>query len=160
MSRRKTLILIATLGSAAMLLGAFGFQHIGGYAPCKMCLWQRWPHGAAVIVGLLLMIGGPRPLVWIGALAAAVTGGIGIYHAGVEWGFWSGPSSCSGGGLDLGAMSGSDLLSMDAPVGLVMCDEVVWTLAGLSMAGWNAVISLGLAGIWVMAARAGSSDRP
>ena len=150
---RTTLIALATLGSAALLLGAYGFQHIGGLLPCKMCLWQRWPHAAAIAIGVVLMMGGPRPLIWAGALAAAATSLIGFYHAGVEWRWWPGPSSCTGGGLDLGAMGGSDLLSMDAPTGLVLCDEVVWSLMGLSMAGWNGVISLGLAVIWVLAAR-------
>jgi len=80
----KTLTLLATLGSAALLLGAFGFQHLGGYAPCQMCLWQRWPHAAAVLIGAILLLGGPRVLAWFGAAAAAVTGLIGAYHAGVE----------------------------------------------------------------------------
>ncbi|MFD2739399.1 disulfide bond formation protein B [Sulfitobacter aestuarii] len=150
---RRSLIALATLGSAALLLGAFAFQHLGGYAPCKLCLWQRWPHAAAVVVGLVLLTGAPRGLIWLGAAAAAVTAGLGIYHAGVEWGFWPGPSSCTGGGLDLGGMSGGDLLSMDAPSGLVMCDAVVWSLAGLSMAGWNALLSLVLVALWVLAAR-------
>ncbi len=150
---RKTLVLIATAGSAALLLGAYGFQHIGGLLPCKMCLWQRWPHAAAILIGLVLFAGGPRALAWLGALAVAITGGIGAFHAGVEWGWWPGPASCTGGGLDLGAMGGSDLLSMDAPTGLVLCDEIVWQFLGLSMAGWNFVISLGLVVIWVMAAR-------
>lgn len=150
---RKTLILLATSGSAALLLGAFGFQHLGGLAPCKLCLWQRWPHAAAILIGAILLAGGHRLLAWLGALAAAATAGIGIYHAGVEWGWWPGPTSCTGGGMDLGTMTGGDLLSMDGPMGVVMCDEVVWQMAGLSMAGWNAVISLGLAAIWIAAAR-------
>jgi disulfide bond formation protein DsbB len=150
---RKTLILLATLGSAGLLLGAFGFQHLGGLAPCKLCLWQRWPHAAAILIGVALLAGGHRLLAWLGALAAATTAGIGAYHAGVEWGWWPGPSSCTGGGMDLGTMTGGDLLSMDGPMGVVMCDEVVWQLAGLSMAGWNAVISLGLTAIWIAAAR-------
>ena len=151
MSQRR-LILLATLGSAAMLLGAFAFQFIGGYPPCKMCYWQRWPHAAAVLIGVLLLLGGPRLVIWLGGVAALITAGIGAFHAGVEWRWWPGPSSCSGGG-NLGGLSGSDLLSTDAPSGIVMCDEIVWQLLGLSMAGWNAVISLGLATLWVMAAR-------
>ncbi len=152
MSRNKY-VLLATLGSAALLLGAFGFQYLGGMAPCKLCLWQRWPHGAAIFVGLFVLFGGPRVLVWLGAAAVATTGAIGVYHAGVEWKWWPGPSSCTGGGMDLGALSGNDLLSMDAPSGLVMCDEIVWQLFGLSMAGWNAVICAVLLGLWVAAAR-------
>lgn len=150
---RQTLILLATLGSAALLLGAFGFQHLGGLPPCKLCLWQRWPHAAAVVIGGVLLMGGHRALAWLGAFAAATTAGIGIYHAGVEWGWWPGPSSCTGGGMNLGTMSGGDLLSMDGPMGVVMCDDVVWQLGGLSMAGWNAAFSLLLAAVWVAAAR-------
>lgn len=150
---QKTMIALATLGSLAVLLGAYGFQHIGGLLPCKMCLWQRWPHAAAIGIGVILLVGGPRLLAWLGALAAATTGLIGFYHAGVEWRLWPGPSSCTGGGLDLGAMGGGDLLSLDAPTGLVLCDEIVWSFLGLSMAGWNGVISLALAALWVMAAR-------
>ena len=148
----KNLGLLAAAGSAALLIGAFIFQAFG-FAPCALCLWQRWPHAAAILIGLVLLAGGPRLLIWAGATAAAATSGIGFYHAGVEWRFWPGPTSCTGGGLDLGAMGGSDLLSMDAPTGLVLCDEVVWSLMGLSMAGWNGVISLVLATIWVIAAR-------
>jgi len=150
---RNTLILWATLGSAALLLGAFGFQHIGGLLPCKMCLWQRWPHAAAVVIGTILLLGGPRILVWTGGLAAATTGAIGTYHAGVEWRWWPGPTSCSGGGTDLGALDGGALLSLDTPTGVIMCDEIVWQFLGLSMAGWNAVIAFGLTALWILAAR-------
>lgn len=150
---RNTLILLATLGSAALLLGAFGFQHIGGLLPCKMCLWQRWPHAAAVVIGTVLLLGGPRILVWTGGLAAATTGAIGTYHAGVEWRWWPGPTSCSGGGTDLGALDGGALLSLDTPTGVIMCDEIVWQFLGLSMAGWNAVIAFGLTALWILAAR-------
>ena len=154
MTQQKKLVLLATLGSAALLFGAFGFQYIGGYLPCKMCLWQRWPHAAAIVIGAAVLAGGSRALIWLGVLAAALTAAIGFFHAGVEWGWWPGPASCTGGGLDMGAMSGSDLLSMDAPTGLVMCDEIVWSFGGLSMAGWNAILSVGLMGIWLLAARA------
>jgi disulfide bond formation protein DsbB len=92
-------------------------------------------------------------VIWAGALAALITSGIGAFHAGVEWKFWPGPASCSGGGADLGAMTGAELLATDAPTGIIMCDEIVWQFLGLSMAGWNAVISLGLVIIWIMAAR-------
>ncbi|MDF3349259.1 disulfide bond formation protein B [Sulfitobacter sp. KE34] len=149
----KTLTLLATLGSAALLLGAFGFQHLGGYAPCQMCLWQRWPHAAAVLIGAIVLLGGPRVLAWLGAMAAAVTALIGIFHAGVEWGWWPGPSSCTGGGMDLGSLDGGSLLSTEGPSGLVMCDEIVWQFLGLSMAGWNAIFSFILIGLWVAAAR-------
>jgi len=149
---RQTYIALAAFGSAALLLGAYGFQHLGGLLPCKMCLWQRWPHAAAVVIGLLLWAGGPRALAWLGALSAATTAGIGAFHAGVEWKWWDGPASCSGGGNSLSGLSGADLLSTTAPVDLVMCDDIAWQMLGLSMAGWNAVASLALALLWVAAA--------
>jgi len=86
-------------------------------------------------------------------VAAGTTAAIGAYHAGVEWGFWPGPSSCSGNGAGLSGMDGASLLSTDGPTTLIMCDEIVWQLAGLSMAGWNAVISFALMILWIKAAR-------
>jgi disulfide bond formation protein DsbB len=153
MNKTAVLLTIATLGSVAMLLGAYGFQHIGGFLPCRMCIWQRWPHGSAIAIGLTIAATGERSLAWLGAGAAATTGAIGVFHAGVEWGFWPGPSSCSGDGPGLSAMNGTDLLSTDGPNTLVMCDEIVWQLLGLSMAGWNAVISFGLMLLWIAVAR-------
>jgi len=145
---------IATAGSFALLAGAFIFQYLG-YAPCKMCIWQRWPHGVAVLVGLVLLATNLRVLAWIGALAAATTSGIGFFHAGVEQGWWDGPSSCSGAGPGLSGLSGEDLLSTDNVAEIVMCDEIAWSLMGLSMAGWNAILSLILVLVWVRAARSG-----
>ncbi len=148
---RKTLMLAAAGGSLALLLGAFMFQALG-YAPCKMCIWQRWPHGAAIAIGGLVLMTGPLALWGIaGALSAATTGAIGVYHTGVERGWWEGPSSCTGGGNSLAGLSGADLLSLDAPVDIVMCDEVAWALFGVSMASWNALISFGLAAMWLYA---------
>ncbi|MEM8631601.1 MAG: disulfide bond formation protein B [Pseudomonadota bacterium] len=151
---RRTLVLIAAGGSFLLLAAAFAFQALG-YAPCKLCLWQRWPHGAAITLGALALVLPWPILLWGGMAAALTTAGIGLYHAGVEYKFWAGPSSCSGGGsLDLGAMSGADLLSTDGPTGVVMCDQVAWAFAGLSMASWNALFSFGLALIWLAALRA------
>jgi disulfide bond formation protein DsbB len=148
---RKTLISLASAGSAGLLGGAFVFQFLG-YAPCQMCLWQRWPHGAAILIGIIALTTVPsRILAWLGALAAATTGALGIYHTGVERDWWEGPSSCTGsGGLDAG-----NLLSTDGPA-LVMCDQVAWDLFGISMASWNALASFGLMVIWILAARAKS----
>ena len=87
-----------------------------------------------------------------GALAVLVTAGIGVFHSGVERGWWPGPTSCSGGS-DLGGLSGTDLLATDVMDKVVMCDEVAWAFAGLSMASWNAVFSLALAALWLLAAR-------
>lgn len=149
------LIAIATAGHAGLLGGAFLFQ-LAGYAPCAMCLWQRWPHAAAILLGVLALAGiAPRLMALGGALAAATTSAIGAYHAGVEQDWWEGPSACSGGG-GLGGLTGGDLLSTDIPETLVLCDEIVWQL-GLTMAGWNMVLSAGLAVIWVLAARRASA---
>ncbi|MCA0996444.1 disulfide bond formation protein B [Alloyangia pacifica] len=148
---RKFLILIAAGGSAALLLGAIGSQFIGGLAPCHLCILQRWPHAIAVVIGALALAFRARLLPLLGALAALTTSGIGIYHTGVERGWWEGPTTCTSG--PIGGMSADELLNqiMDAP--LVRCDEVAWQFLGLSMASWNAVISLGLALIWIAAWR-------
>lgn len=150
---QRSLIALAGFGSLAILLGAFGFQYIGGYPPCAMCLWQRWPHGAAIVLGLIGLFLPSRGIAWLGALAAAITAGIGLYHTGVERKWWEGPQSCTGSGDALSGLSGGDLLSLDAPTGIVMCDQVVWDLFGLSMASYNAIFSALLVLIWIAAAR-------
>lgn len=148
---RNGWILLAALGSLAMILGAWGFQYIGGLSPCQMCYWQRWPHMAAVVIGVAALFGMPW-LAWLGMLAAATTSGLGVYHTGVERDWWEGPSSCTGGGVDLGSMSGADLLAVAGPK-LVMCDEASWMMFGLSMPSWNAVISAILVIFWIKALR-------
>jgi disulfide bond formation protein DsbB len=149
----RNMMLLAAFGSLALLAGAFFFQALG-YAPCKLCLWQRWPHAAAIAVGGLVLILGPLALLAIaGALSALTTSGIGIYHTGVERGWWEGPTSCTGGGDSLAGMSGADLLSLEGLNDIVMCDDVAWAFAGVSMASWNAIISFGLAMIWLAALR-------
>lgn len=153
-------ILLAGAGSAALLLGALGFQYIGGLPPCPMCLWQRWPHLAAVLIALLALTvlrGFRRPLAAAGALAAAVTGGIGVYHAGVERGWWSGPSGCSG--LDPAGLSPDQLLDRLATAPLVRCDDILWDYLGITMAGWNAILSGVLAVLWLSAALAPRQGR-
>ncbi|MCA3514236.1 MAG: disulfide bond formation protein B [Rhodobacter sp.] len=152
MAQRTRLIILALAGSLALLAGAFAFQYIGGLAPCHLCLLQRWPHAAAVAIGLLALAVPGRLLPLAGAAAALTTAGIGLYHTGVERLWWAGPTSCSAGsiaGLDV-----KDLLDptiVVAPV--VRCDEVAWQMLGLSMASWNVVVSLGLMQIWLLAAR-------
>lgn len=148
---RKNLIAIAMLGSAALLLGAFAFQHIGGLAPCKMCIWQRWPHGAAVVIGLAALALPVTLLLLAGALAAALTGAFGVYHTGVERGWWKGPDTCTSG--DISNLSSDDLLNQIMSAPLVRCDEVAWQMLGLSMASWNAVVSFGLVLVWLAAIR-------
>lgn len=147
-------ILLAAAGSAALMLGALAFQHIGGMAPCKLCIWQRWPHGVAIAIGGLaaLSVLPARILAGAGALAALATAVIGAYHTGVERKWWQGPASCSGGGV--ADQSAQDLFAQIMAAPLVRCDEVPWEMLGLSMASWNAVASLGLMVVWLMAWRA------
>ncbi len=148
---RTLMILVAAGGSAALLLGALAFQHLGGLAPCTLCLWQRWPHVAAVVIGVVaLAVRGPV-LPVLGALAVLGAAGIGGFHVGVEQGWWAGLASCSGGSL--AGISTADLLNPDVVVAApVRCDAVAWAWLGLSMAGWNVVLSVGLAAVWLGAA--------
>jgi len=150
---RRALILLAASGSFALLAGAFAFQALG-YAPCQMCLWQRWPHAAAAALGVAGFFSPLAIVAVLGAIAAFTTGAIGVFHAGVEWKFWQGPTACSGTSTSLSGLSGTDLLSTDIPEAIVMCDEIVWSLLGLSMAGWNAVLSFVLVAVWIAALRA------
>ena len=139
-TRLKQARLLALLVPAGLLGGALLFQYGGGLYPCEMCYWQRWPHAAAILLALgaiLSPISVPRarPLVLLAALAIAVSGAIGVFHAGVELGYWEGITVCTA----TGATSLEDILK----VPLVRCDQVQWSLLGISMAGWNAIISLG-----------------
>lgn len=144
---RNQLVLLGVLGSAGLLGGAFLFQYFG-YPPCQMCLWQRWPHAAAIVIGITALLIQGRLLPMLGALAALTTAGIGIFHTGVERDWWEGPASCTGTGL--GGLDASDLLST-AGDRLVMCDKVSWELFTISMPSWNAIFSLILVAIWVRA---------
>ena len=132
----RLLALIVPLG---LLGGAMGSQYIGGLHPCEMCYWQRWPHGVAILLAgaAFVLPRRARMLTALAALAIAISGAIGVFHAGVELGWWEGLTQCTAGG----AMSLEDLMN----VPLVRCDEVQWSLLGISMAGWNAIISLGAA---------------
>ncbi|KRS12194.1 dihydroneopterin aldolase [Roseovarius atlanticus] len=153
---RTSFVILAAGGSLALLLGAWAFQHLGGLAPCKMCIWQRWPHGVAIAVGALILlvplgVGLARLLIGVGLLAALTTAAIGGYHTGVERGWWEGPSSCSSGSTS--GMSTDELMDQIMSAPLVRCDEVAWQMLGLSMASWNMLASLLLAVFWVMALR-------
>ncbi|MGV6847517.1 MAG: disulfide bond formation protein B [Marinibacterium sp.] len=148
---RKRLILIATSGSAALLLGALAFQYLGGLPPCKLCIWQRYPHAAAILIGAVALVVPGRVLPALGAVAALTTAGVGIYHTGVERAWWQGPTTCSAG--DISGLSAEELMDQILSAPVVRCDEVPWDLFGLSMASWNALIALGLAVIWIAAVR-------
>lgn len=152
MMTQKTYVMLAMAGSAALLGGAFAFQYIGGLAPCTLCLWQRWPHAAAVIIAVLAMLLGGRILPVLGGLAAATTAGIAAFHVGVEQKWWEGLTSCTAGSIE--GISTADLLNPDVIAAApVRCDAIAWQLMGVSMAGWNMILSVMLVGIWLLAAR-------
>ena len=136
---------LALLVPAGLLAGALGSQYLGGLHPCEMCYWQRYPHWAAVVLAALsfVMPSARRPLVLLAALAIAVSGAVGVFHAGVEFGWWEGVTTCST--MAAGA-SPDELLKSILNTPLVRCDQVQFSFLGLSMAGWNALISLGAAG--------------
>ncbi len=145
----KRLSFVAMAGSAGLLIAALGFQYLGGLHPCDLCIQQRWPHVVAVVAGLLVLAGAPRLLGVVGFLGAMTSGAIGIYHTGAERKWWQGPSTCTSG--DISNMSVDELFASIEAAPLIRCDEVVWELFTLSMASWNAVISFGIALLWVLA---------
>ena len=147
----------AAAGSLLLLAAALAFQYLGGLAPCPMCVWQRWPHVAAVALGLALLALPRRPLAALGALAMLVGAGLGLYHVGVEQGWWRGPTSCVA--PDVGGLSSEQLLESILAAPVVRCDEIAWSLLGVSMAGWNALASLALAVLWMRAYASSSASQ-
>jgi disulfide bond formation protein DsbB len=142
--------LLALLLPAALLAGAWSFQIFDHLPPCEMCHWQRWPLYAAIVVALLAFatarqVAPSRALVWLAGLLIVTSGALGAYHAGVEWHWWKGPSHCTGSSL-----AGADPLKALLAARIVQCDVAAWRLFGLSLAGWNALIS-GLGGLAVLA---------
>ena len=148
---------LAALGMAVTVGTALGFQHIGGYMPCKLCLEQRLPYYIGIPVALLALLAAVfrlPPLVVRGLLVAVallMTWSIwlGVFHSGVEWGFWPGPADC---GVVAPAPAGGNLLDQLDAVIPPSCDQAAGRFLGLSFAGWNVVASLGLAAIaWIAA---------
>lgn len=155
----RQLILLLTLASTTLIVGAWIFQ-LRGYAPCELCLWQRKPHYAAIVIGAVALLTRQRWLAWPGAAALAATSAIGFYHSGVERKWWPGPDTCTGGG-DIGGMSADDMLAQLQSTPVVMCDVIPWRLSDLipwdlldiTMANFNAIGSLVLVFVWIAAAR-------
>lgn len=121
--------------------GALVSQYGFGLHPCEMCYWQRWPHQAAMILAALALLlrrnaAAMRALTLLAAVGIAISGLIGIFHAGVEYGWWEGLTTCSTGAT--GPVSLNDIMA--API--VRCDVAQWTLGGVSLAGFNAIFSL------------------
>lgn len=153
----EKLAAILVLASAGTLLIALGFEHIGGYTPCPLCLRERVPYYVGIAGGAVafaMLLAGRRGLasILLGliALGYLINAGMGIYHAGVEWHWWAGPAECA---TDAGTVSNAGgLADALSNMRLVRCDEAPWRFLGLSFAGWNVVISLGLAVIAAQAA--------
>jgi disulfide bond formation protein DsbB len=147
-----TALAIAAI-AAATLAGAWFFQLVLDIRPCPLCLEQRYAYYLAVPLGFVVAFAAsrdaPRPVLLAGlgvlALAALANAGLGGYHAGVEWKFWQGPTDCSGPIVDLG--SAGTLLDRLDKVKVVRCDEVQWRFLGISLAGYNVLISLLMAAI-------------
>jgi disulfide bond formation protein DsbB len=121
----------------ALMAGALGSQYWGGLYPCEMCHWQRWPHYAAIILALMAFAVRPMrgTLIALAGLAILTSGAIGVWHAGVEYHWWPGITTCAS------TSAGSTLNDlMRAP--LIRCDRAQWMLLGVSLAGYNAIISI------------------
>ncbi|MEO0730386.1 MAG: disulfide bond formation protein B, partial [Pseudomonadota bacterium] len=152
---------VMLFGAAGALSLAWAFEVIGGYAPCPLCLMQRYAYYAAIpltFAGLFALSAGyrlPAGLLFLfaglGFLANALLGG---YHSGVEWGWWPGPDTCAAQSQSLAVGAGQNLLSALQNNSVVSCSEATFRLFGLSFAGWNAVISAGLGAFGLIAANA------
>lgn len=138
---------IAALAAPVLLYGGALVSQFGfGLHPCEMCYWQRWPHQAAIILALLALLlrrndKAMRAFTRFAAVAIAISGAIGVYHAGVEYGFWEGLTTCATG--TAGPVSLEAI--MNAP--LIRCDTAQWTLGGISLAGFNAIFSFAAAAL-------------
>jgi disulfide bond formation protein DsbB len=150
-------VAIAAVG-AATILGALIFQYGFGLKPCPLCLEQRYAYYFAIPLAVMVLLGdqvGASRKVLLAALLAIALGmawnaGLGAYHAGVEWKWWAGPQECSGALEDLGSAGG--LLNKLQSISVVRCDDAAWRFLGLSLAGYNALISLALAAVAAWAA--------
>jgi disulfide bond formation protein DsbB len=132
---------IALLVPLALMAGALGSQYIGHLVPCEMCLWQRYPHYAAIVAAALAILlrrtALSRPLTVLAGLLILASGLIGGFHAGVEYKWWEGPQHCTGT-----VAAGADFLKRLLAAPVIRCDEPQWTLFGISLAGFNFLISL------------------
>ena len=143
---------VAAVG-AATILGAWIFQYGLGLKPCPLCLEQRYAYYFAIPLAVLVILGdhfGASRKVLLAALIAIALGmlwnaTLGVYHSGIEWKWWPGPQECSGALDDLGSAGG--LLNKLQSISVVRCDEAAWRFLGLSLAGYNALISLALAAV-------------
>ena len=145
-------LLICAAISGGLLVAALLFEYVGGLAPCKMCIWQRWAHVALILTALSGLLVPTqiraKPALMFVVVAAMISAAIAGFHAGVEWQLWDGPSGCTASLSSSGDMSLLVDQLLATPV--VRCDEVPWSLFGISMAGWNSILSLDIAGFALM----------
>jgi disulfide bond formation protein DsbB len=144
-------MLVAAAGSAALMIAALGFQHLGDMPPCTLCYWQRYGHVGAIAAGGIAAALPIAAVAVLGALSVASSAAIGAYHTGVERGWWEGPATCTAG--PIGDLTTDELMAQIMAAPLVRCDEVPWEMLGLSMASWNMLAALGLAALWLLALR-------
>lgn len=149
LTARNAAILVA-LGAVATLGIAFYFQYALGYAPCQLCLWQRWAYYIGIPLALIAAFTDCRRLLLFVALIFTANAAFGLYHAGVEWQFWAGPSSC-GAGAD--ATASGNLIDTLQHTRIVPCDRASWRFLALSFAGWGMAICAALAGVALLGAR-------
>ena len=148
----------------AAILAAHGFEHIGGYAPCPLCLMQRYAYYAGIPLAALSFFLARAERHGLAAILLALCGigflanaGLGVFHSGIEWKWWPGPASCSGG--DLAPISGNLLEALEG-ARAVACDEAPWRFLGLSFAGWNVLVSICIGLTALLAIRAAGPNRP
>jgi disulfide bond formation protein DsbB len=143
MTTARPVLLIVLAAGIAVAVGALLFQYVGGLQPCELCLAERWPYYGAIAVAAAALAAGERGAVWwVGLLALIFLGSAGLaaYHVGVEQHWIAGPTACTGGAS--GAKSAEELMKFLTEQQPTRCDEVQWSLAGISLAGWNLLISL------------------
>jgi disulfide bond formation protein DsbB len=151
--------LLLTAGMAVVILSALGFEHIGHYVPCALCLLERWPYYIGIPLGILAILSSAmnappavtRMLLLLVALAMLIGAGMGVYHAGAEWKFWAGPSTCATS-VNAITKNAADLLSEINIQHGPSCTDASLRVLGLSFAGWNVITSVVLAGIAVFGA--------
>ena len=148
-NRLNKVILSLVICSASVLIAAVYFQYVLGLAPCKLCVWQRFPHVFAIIIGALILFNPKFKLVGtLSALIAILVGtSLAGYHAGIEAKFWPGPKTCSGL-MNIKELTPELFLQKILTTKVIRCDEIPWSFLNISMAGWNLVISFFLTIIW------------
>jgi disulfide bond formation protein DsbB len=147
--------LLLALASIAILLTVFGLQYLAGAAPCPLCIWQRWPYAALIVIGLIGWRWRLRPMLGLAVLVLLGSAGLAAYHFGIEQGWFPLPAGCAAGGQASSIEELKQLLAEAPPA----CDQVGFTLLGLSLAAWNVLTSLALAA-YAGAAAVGLGRRP